>query len=110
VAIKGCKVGTFKSAATSSSSEAAIVLAKQPEYRGVFCAMLMFHMAYLCWCFTWRIYAGVSHGVCLSCVCNAEAQLCHRAAMPIQAAVEHLELAGPNTHKVILPTVIICMP
>jgi len=52
-------------------------------------------------------YAGASHGVCLSCVHNAEAQQCHRAAMSMQAAVEHLELAG---HEMILPILTICMP
>ena len=29
--------------------------------------------------------------------------------MPMQAAVKHLELAGPITHEMILPTVIICI-
>jgi len=56
-----------------------------------------------------QCYAGASHDVCLSGLCNTKTQPCHRAAMPMQAAVKHLELAGPITHEMILPTVIICI-
>ncbi len=39
---------TFKSAATSSDSRAVIVLAKQPGYSGVSCAMMVLHKTFAC--------------------------------------------------------------
>ena len=30
--------------------------------------------------------------------------------MPVQAAVEQLELAGPKAHELILPIVTVCVP
>ena len=56
----------------------------------------------------------VEHASCMSSYTSQDACLflhvqCIGSAMPVQAAVEQLELAGPKAHEIVLPIVTVCV-